>query len=165
MRGWVLAAALLLGGCATRYQDMTLGLGVSADAMGGDVYRVTAHLNSMNRAGDIDDFLFLRAAEAARESGAEGFVVLAQRDETKSGTVVVPGSSSTTAFGQSSGGFASGTATTTYTPPRTYEINNPGSAMLIRLVRGGDRPHGYIDAAATIEAISPRVKRGLGRIK
>lgn len=165
MRGWLLAGALLISGCATRYQDMTLGLGVAADAMGGDVYRITALINSSNRPGDLEDFLLLRAAEAAKEQGASGFVVLGHRDETRSDTVVLPGSSHTTANVTGVGGAAYGSATTTYIPPQAFEIENPGSAMLIRLVRGADRPAGYVDAQVTIDAISPRVKRGLGRNK
>lgn len=129
--------------------------------MGGDTYRVNARLNVFSNQNHVQDYLLLRAAETAQANGSVGFVILSERDTTESATVVTPGTSTTTASAYGAGNSAYGSVTTTYTPPiaQTFE-SAPGGMIMIRLVRE-PVPEGlvFINAAETIAAISPRVRR------
>jgi hypothetical protein len=140
---------LFLTACATSYDEMGWwGYGVEVTAMGGDVYRVTAQLNDVSTEGMVQDFIFLRAAEIARDNGAAGFVIMDSQSHSQSGGYVSPGRVTTI-----------GTVTT-YSPGVYVSSEEPGGSMTIHIVREpqSDNPL-FIDAATTIAAISPRVRR------
>ena len=148
-------ALVLAAGCATQYQDMTLGLGVDSVPMGGGEHRISAKLNNLNKPGDLEDFLLLRAAETALDHGAAGFLVVGYLDDSRSGAVIVPGSSFTTLSGA--------TATTTQMPGVVVSTRESAATMHIRLANAPLDDPAYRDAEQIIAVIGPRVTRGLGR--
>jgi hypothetical protein len=162
MKNMLVATLLLsLAACATPYQQNNWFFGgVSAAPMGGDVYRIQAQLNAFSDQSRVQDYILLRAAETAREQGAVGFVVLDAQNTSESGTVVIPGSSQTTASAYKVGNSVYGSATTTYSPAQAHTIVRPGGLVMIRLVRE-PAPAGlqYFNAEELIAAIGPRVRR------
>ena len=153
-------AILSLVACATPYQQGGFTGGVRAAALGGDHYRIEATLNAYSSASMVQDYLLLRAAETAQEQGAVGFVIQGAQDASRSGTIVVPGQSTTNAYAYGTGNYAYGQASTTYTPAQAYNFVSPGGILLITLVRDPVQPGlQYFNAAEIVAAISPRVRR------
>lgn len=162
MRSAFVGVALsALVACATPYQEAGMTGGVRAAALGGDVYRIEAGLNGYSSQSMVQDYLLLRAAETALANGAVGFVVLDARDTSGTGTVVIPGQSTTNAYVYGSGNYAYGSATTTYNPAQVYNFVRPGGILMVRLVRE-PIPTGiqYFNASEIVAAIGPRVRRG-----
>jgi hypothetical protein len=58
--GVVFLIAAMLGGCATKYQDMGFTGGVSAEPVMTDVYRILARGNGYTSADRVQDFVLLR---------------------------------------------------------------------------------------------------------
>lgn len=161
MRSVVFGLAVLgLVGCATPYQENGFLGGVSAVAMGGDVYRISGHLNAFSSQEQLQDFMLLRAADTAIAQGAVGFIILGYEDATRSSTLTSPGESSTTAQVTTYGNTAYGTAQTTYTPADTTTFILPGGIALIQLVRNPSAGQKYLIAADIEQAIGPRVRDG-----
>ncbi|MEQ1706883.1 MAG: hypothetical protein ABL864_00955 [Terricaulis sp.] len=161
MRSIVFCLALFgLVACATPYQESGFTGGVTAAPLGGDTYRISARLNAYSDQTMVQDYLLLRAAETALAQGAIGFVILDARDNSRTGTYVAPGSSTTTATVNTFGNTAYGTANTTYTPAQAYNFVHPGGILLIGLVRQHDPNLRYFNAQEISTAIGPRVRRG-----
>jgi len=161
MKRILLAFALAaLCACSTPYQSSGLSGGVSAAAMGNDVFRIQANLNGYSSQSMVQDYLLLRAAETALEQGAVGFVILDARDDSRAGQFVVPGSSTTTANVTAYGNTAYGTANTTYRPAQAYNFLRPGGILMIGLVRQPPSDRQYFSAQEIVSAIGPRVRRG-----
>lgn len=126
IRGLALALTVALCACATPYQDMHLGLGVSATPLGNDLFRIQANLNQLNDPDDLSDYLLLRAAEAAQTNGAMGFVIVASQDRTFTRTFIIPGHATTTSTATPVGNSVYVTSNTTYTAPASIEEVHPG---------------------------------------
>jgi hypothetical protein len=58
-----LLALAVIGGCATKYQEMGLTGGVTAEPVMTDVYRIVARGNGYTSADRVQDFVLLKAAE------------------------------------------------------------------------------------------------------
>jgi hypothetical protein len=140
-----------LAACATPYQEIGRSGGVRAVALGGDTYRIEAHLNAYSSQSTVQDYLILRAAETAQQQGAVGFIILGAQDTSQSGTVVIPGQSNTNAYAYGAGNSTNGQSTTTYSPSQACHLVWPGGMMLIQLVR---EP---VPAGLQYTAIRPRV--------
>lgn len=155
---FIMVFSFVTSGCATPYQDMVLGQGVVAAPMGGDTYRISASVNTLNRPGDLEDFLLLRSAETARDAGLAGFVIMSQRDETRSTTAIVAGTINSTATVIGGTAFA----TTTVLPAQQVVNSQPGASIMIRL-SNNPKEAGFFASAQLLSAIGPRVARGYGR--
>jgi hypothetical protein len=159
MRNALVAALVCsLAACATPYQESGLSGGVRAATLGGDSYRIEAHLNAYSSQSTVQDYLLLRAAETAQQQGAVGFIILGAQDTSQSGTVVLPGQSTTNAYAYGAGNYAYGQSTTTYSPSQAYHVVRPGGMMMIQLVRAPiPQSLQYFNAGEIVTAIGPRV--------
>jgi hypothetical protein len=152
---WCVAilAFALLGGCATKYQQMGLTGGVAAEPLMTDIYRIVARGNGYTSADRVQDFVLLKAAETTLAAGGSHFLILEQSDRTKVDIGQTPGVVQTNVYGNS--------AFTTYTPGSTYNIVKPGEAVMIRVLRvvpGQTPPPGGFSAQDISNNIGPRLR-------
>ena len=59
-------AAMLLGGCSTRYQEMGFTGRVASEQMSADVFRIKSSGNAYTEATTVQDYVLLKAAERMR---------------------------------------------------------------------------------------------------
>ena len=147
------AIALLLVGCATKYQDMGFTGGVAAEPVMTDVYRIVARGNGYTSPDRVQDFTLMKAAETTIAAGGNYFVVLSEADRTAVAAGQTPGFVSTNVVGH--------TAFTTVTPGTSYNIVKPGEATMIRVLRiptGSSPPPGAFQAQDIVNTIGPRLK-------
>jgi hypothetical protein len=152
--GWFLFV-LALGACSTKYQDMGLAGGVSAQQMTADSFRIVARGNGYTGHTQIEDYTMLKAAETAKANGATHFVLISAADASSVGQFVTPGNATTTVSGR--------TAYTTYSPSQVQSVYRPGQNTYIRLVNvmpGTQPPAGAILADEIIRFVGSRVNRG-----
>ena len=145
--------AALLGGCATKYQDMGFTGGVTAEPVMTDVYRIVARGNGFASSDRVQDFVLMKAAETTLAAGCAYFVILEKNDRTNVAVGQTPGMVQTSVAGN--------TAFTTYTPGATYNIVKPGEALIIRVLRlsTGQAPSaGAWPAQDIANNIGPRLK-------
>jgi hypothetical protein len=143
----------ILGGCATKYQDMGFTGGVSAEPVMTDVYRITARGNAYTSSDRIQDYVLLKAAETTLASGGSHFLIINDQDRTKVGVGQTPAIAQTNVIGH--------TAFTTYTPGATYNVVKPGEALIIRVLHlapGEAPPPGAWPAQDIANTIGSRVK-------
>jgi hypothetical protein len=155
MRLLLVISLLALSGCATKYQDMGLTGGVSAQQMTSDTYRIVARGNGSTPATMIQDYTMLKAAETTQQHGGTHFVVISAADASSSSQIVTPGYSQTTLVGNS--------ATTTYSPSQAINIFKPGQDAYIRILTlkpGQTPPPGATSAEEVIRFVGSRVQRG-----
>jgi hypothetical protein len=151
----IIAGAVLLAACATKYQEMGFGGGVTAEPVMTDVYRITARGNGYTSVDRVQDFALLKAAETTVSAGGNYFVIVSEADRTNVVTGQTPGYVQTNVVGS--------TAFTTYTPPGTYSFVKPGEAVLIRVLRlaaNQPPPPGAFSAQDIVSTIGPRLRTG-----
>jgi hypothetical protein len=168
MKHALIAAAIALSACATPYSGPGVGDtlmggfagGVKAEPLAPDYYRISAKLNAFSTPEMVQDYLLLRAADEATAQGAIGFVIEGTADASKAFSVTTPGTATTYGSAYSTGNYAYGSATTTYSPGQTSYGVKPGGIMMIRLVRE-PVPEGvrYIKAADIEATVGARIKR------
>lgn len=140
-------------GCATKYQQMGLTGGVTAEPVMTDVYRIIARGNGYTSLDRVQDFVLLKAAETTLAAGGSHFVVVNEANRTSVISGQTPGTVQTSVYGR--------TAFTTYNPGTTYNIVRPGEAVLIRVIRlkpGEAPPPGAFPAHDIVNNIGPRLK-------
>jgi hypothetical protein len=144
---------LLLAGCGTKYQEMGFTGGVAAEQITKDTYRIVARGNGNTRSTTIQDYALLKAAETTKAAGATHFVIISAADATKSETIIMPGTSTTT--------FSGNTAYTTRSPGYVDNIIKPGQDAHIRVLKlaMGQQMQGAYSADEIIQFIGPRVQR------
>jgi hypothetical protein len=144
---------VLLAGCGTKYQEMGLTGGVSAQQITADTYRIVAQGNGFTQGATIKDYVLLKAAETAQSVGATHFMIVGAENTTKAETTYVPGTTNTTISGR--------TATTTTTPGYVDTVIKPGQEVMVRVLKPapGQSLQGAFAAEEIIRFISPRVKR------
>jgi hypothetical protein len=144
---------VLLAGCGTKYQDMGLTGGVSAQQVTADTYRIVAQGNGFTSGATIKDYVLLKAAETAQSVGATHFLIIGSENTTKAETTYVPGTSNTTISGR--------TAYTTTTPGYVDTTIKPGQEVMVRVFKPlpGQQVQGAFAADEIIRFIAPRVKR------
>ena len=86
MRAVVLCLALVLAGCATRYQEMGATGGVSAAQVTDDLWRISARGNLYTDAGTIQDYVLLKAAETTVAAGRTHFAIVGKHDAGRGGS-------------------------------------------------------------------------------
>jgi hypothetical protein len=152
--GCLIALAIGLGGCATKYQDMGFAGGVAAEPVMTDVYRIVARGNGYTAAARVQDFVLLKAAETTIAAGGSHFVVVDQSNQTNVIVGQTAGTAQTNVYGR--------TAFTTYTPGATYNIVKPGQDVMIRVLRlkpGEAPPPGAFPAQDIADTLGPRLKQ------
>ena len=150
----VLVAAAMLGGCATKYQDMGYSGGVSAEPVMTDVYRTVARGNGYTSPDRVQDFALMKAAETTLAAGGNYFVIVDQANRTRVDVGQTPGTAQTNVIGH--------TAITTYSPGATYNIVKPGEALMIRVLRlkpTESPPPGAFPAQDIVNTMGPRLKQ------
>ena len=152
MRSSIISAVLCLAlaGCATSYSAPGLRGGVSAVPVTSDIYRVSAHGNGFTSPAQIQDYVLLKAAETARDNGAQYFAIVTSTDVSQSSTFTTPGTMQTSIVGN--------TAYTTYSPGITTPIFKPGQDVLIKILK--EPTPSSFKASEIIAAIGRRVDRG-----
>ena len=123
---------LLLGGCATSYQQKGFSGGYSETQLAPDVFRVNFAGNAYTSSERAQDFALLRAAELSLERGFRYFALLDESSSSKLSTFTTLGSAYTTGSAYGSGSYATYSGYTTYTPGQTYLISKPRTGLLIR---------------------------------
>jgi hypothetical protein len=152
--GCLIVAAVGLGGCATKYQDMGFSGGVAAEPVMTDTYRILARGNGYTAAARVEDFVLLKAAETTIAAGGSHFVVVNQNNQTNVAVGQTPGMVQTNVYGR--------TAFSTYTPGVTYNIVKPGEDVMIRVLRlkpGEAPPPGAFPAQDIANTLGPRLKQ------
>ena len=145
---------LLVAACNTKYGEMGLTGGVTAQPITSNVYRIVARGNAYTGGTAIQDFALLKAAETAKATGHNYFQIVSSNNATSTSIGQTAGFSQTNVYGAA--------AFTTYTPGYVYDIIKPGQDLYIRvftLPRGTSPPPGSYSAAEIIANIGPRVKR------
>jgi len=158
-----LIVGVFVAACQTGYSELGLFGGVSAQPIGGGVYRIAARGNEFTSETRIQDLVLLRAAETALQAGGRGFVVMGVEDRTEVSSWTAPttvssfGSYSGNAsfYGNSAYGSGFGSSYTTITPGQTSVFVAPGQDVMVRITR--DVPAGAFDALAVYNAIGPRL--------
>jgi hypothetical protein len=148
-----LLAFAVLGGCATKYQEMGLTGGVTAEPVMTDVYRIVARGNGYTSTDRVQDFVLLKAAETTLANGGNYFAILEKSDRTNVDVGQTPGTVQTNVIGNA--------AFTTYSPGATYDVVKPGEALIIRVLRlhpGQAPPPGAWPAQDLANTIGPRLK-------
>lgn len=122
---------VVLTGC-TSYGEMGFTGGVSSYKLSDNVYKVYARGNAFANKEKIEQFVLLKSAEIAKESGFDSFSFLDNKSgyNTTFSTSSTPGSFNMTSYGNSYNG--------TYTAPAvsTQQYNKPYSEALVTLHKG-----------------------------
>lgn len=117
MRWLALVAALFAASCTT-YGEMGYAGGVEHRQVGQQVYQIRAGGNAFARLGQIEDFIYLRAAEIGRANGFSHFALLSDESGYRSETITTGGynySGTTNCFGSTCNTFGNMSGPTTST--------------------------------------------------
>jgi hypothetical protein len=149
----VLALCALLGGCATKYQEMGFTGGVAAQQITADTWRIQARGNAYTGTATVQDYVLLKAAETAQAAGATHFQIISEADASRASTIVTPGTSTTTVVGHQ--------AFTTTSPGSVDTVIKPGQDVYVRVLKlpPGPLPQGVYSAAEIIQFVGSRVQR------
>ena len=129
--GAVLFSLLLLGGCATPYQQSGFRGGYSETQLDNNVFKVSFNGNSSTSGERVSDFVLLRCAELALNHGYKYFVIVDSKNYSSYGTYTTPIIANTNGSGYSYGRHAYGSSITTITGGQTYSYVKPGLVNMI----------------------------------
>jgi hypothetical protein len=87
----IIAAAWLLAGCATKYQEMGFSGGVAAEQMTKDTFRIKSRGNAYTAGTTVQDHVLLKAAEKTKQAGATHFVLISAADASSAVSITTPG--------------------------------------------------------------------------
>jgi hypothetical protein len=133
LKGFALLGLLALAGCATSYQPQSFTGGFSDYMTAPDEAVVIFHGNGYTSAERVVAMTALRCAEVALAHGYRFFVEIGMADLSRQSSFTTPGYASTYGSASAFGNFATGTATTTVTPPQTFNIYKPGLMVSIKM--------------------------------
>jgi len=165
---YALVAALSVAACATPYQPMGFGGGVSATQLDETTFRISGRGNAFTDAATIQNYVLLKAAEETASCGYDMFLIVSSADTSRSGTMVTPGQAtsyttgSATAFGSGNYATAVGSSTTQtyYTPGQTFSYVKPGEDVIVKMFQGSippDAPPNLFVASEVIKYLGPQV--------
>ncbi|MGN6148778.1 MAG: CC0125/CC1285 family lipoprotein [Rhizomicrobium sp.] len=151
--------------CSTPYQESGLLGGVHATQIDADTIQIVGKGNGFTSASTIQNYVLLKAADETLAHGYDLFVVVDAADETRHGTIYVPGQTTSNTTGRATvwGNTIQGTSTTqTYTTPgTTFGIVKPGEAVTIKMFKGEKPANGppNLYSAKEIETyLGPQVR-------
>jgi hypothetical protein len=126
-------ALLALAGCATDYQPQGFTGGYDDYLTAPDVAVVTFHGNGYTAAERVVEMAGLRCAEMTLAHGYRYFVMLGASDVSRTSSFTTPGYANTYGSAYAVGNYATGSATTYITPPRTFSFYKPGILVSIKM--------------------------------
>lgn len=125
--------ALALARCATDYQPQGFTGGYSDYLTAPDEAMITFHGNGYTAPERVGQMAALRCAEVTLEHNYRYFIMVGASDLSRTTSFTTPGYAQTYGSAFGTGNFATGTATTTYTPPQTYRFFKPGVILTIKM--------------------------------
>lgn len=126
MRLVALAAAVLIAGCSTPYQESGLAGGVSATPLSQTIYEIRARGNGFTGSETNRDHALLKAAEVCLRNGFTHFIPLSDEQTTRK-SFIANNTYSTCCFGY----------TCTTTGGGVTPVSKPSSDMTIQLLGYG----------------------------
>lgn len=144
----------VLGGCATKYQEMGFTGGVAAQQVTADTWRIQSRGNAYTGAATVQDYVLLKAAETTQSSGGTHFQIVSSADASRASTFVTPGTSTTTLVGNQ--------AFTTTSPGSVDTVIRPGQDVYIKVLKlppTTPAAPGLYSAAEVIQFVGSRVQR------
>jgi hypothetical protein len=133
MKHLALVGLLALASCATDYQPQGFTGGYSDFLTAPDEAVITFHGNGYTAPERVVQMAALRCAEVTLEHGYRYFIPIGAADVSGATSFTTPGYAQTYGSAFGTGNFATGTATTTYTPPQTYRFFKPGVTLTIKM--------------------------------
>jgi hypothetical protein len=123
----------MLASCATSYQPQSFTGGYSEYLTAPDEAVITFHGNGYTSAERVGQMTALRAAEVTLQHGYRYFIATGIFDQSTNSSFTTPGFANTygSVFGY--GNYATGSATTVFTPPQTFNIYKPAISVTIRM--------------------------------
>ena len=155
----VLCSAALVAACATSYQTASFTGGFKDTRLAPDVFRVSFSGNAFTSSDKVQDFALLRAAELTLANDFKYFAVMDSSDQSRTGTIVTPGSAQTSGTVSAYGNTANYSGTTTYMPPQVTTYYRPGVGLMVRAFP--TKPEGIFAFDAVFIAQSIRSKYGI----
>lgn len=130
-----LTLTLCIAACATAYQPKGLTGGFNETQLSDDSYRVSFTGNGFTDADRATDFFLLRCAELALENGYPYFEISEMQDQSTTGTIHTPATTTTTGTLTGYGNTAYVNAQSTTTGGYSTQFTRPGVASLVRFLR------------------------------
>lgn len=140
---FVLIAALMLGACATPYQEIGLNGGTTAEQVSADTWRIMSRGNVATSKATVADYAMLKAAEITRQHGGTHFIVLSTADAAND-DIGTP-------------------ALLRDYRPQSAKIYKPGQDTVVRVLvvkSGSQPPAGAMNAEEVLRITGARVERG-----
>jgi hypothetical protein len=128
-----LIGLVALVGCATGYQPQSFTGGYSEFLTAPDEAVITFHGNGYTSGERVVEMTGLRCAEVTLSHGYRYFVVTNATDMSRQSSFTTSGYAHTYGTATAFGNFATGSATTTITPPQTFNIYKPAVMASIRM--------------------------------
>lgn len=154
-------------GCATPYQEVGFGGGVSASVIDGKHVRISAKGNAFTDRAIIQEYALLRAAEETLALNKRYFAIVTSEDTTRYSQYTTPtqtqsttsGTVTANTFGSTTfGNYSSNTNTTSY-GGQTYNFVKPGTDVIIRTFAEGEidpAQSSVFDARAIMEHLGAK---------
>jgi hypothetical protein len=133
MKNLALLAFLAFASCATDYQPQGFTGGYSDFLTAPDEAVITLHGNGYTSVERVGQMAALRCAEVTVEHGYRYFVLVGASDVSGTSSFTTLGYAHTYGSAFATGNIATGTATTTITPPQTYRFFKPGVMLSIKM--------------------------------
>ncbi len=132
----ILAAALSLSGCATKYQEMGFTGGVQANRVTSDTAQISARGNGYTDPDTIQRYAMRKAAETTLDAGFDLFEIMTTSDRSSTGRAGSAYASNGYIFGSS------------------WDILKPVETFMIKMRKGQlptDAPANWFDAHEVVK--------------
>lgn len=158
---------LCLSACASPYQRTNFFGGYDETVLAKNIFRVKFEGNGYTSPDRAKDFAMLRGAEVCLEHGYKFFVIAGDDSYTNTSSVYVPGNTTTSYTGQTTGQvygngqFAAsshGVATTHFTPGFFANFLKPSAVFVVIAFNDEDAPKNAFDAAFLCDSIKTKYK-------
>ena len=133
MKHFALLAHLALASCATGYQPQSFTGGFSDYLTAPDEAVITFHGNGYTSVERVIEMTALRCADVTLKNRYRYFVGTSIADLSSQSSFTTPGYAQTYGSATAFGNYATGTATTTITPPQTFNIYKPAIMVSIKM--------------------------------
>jgi hypothetical protein len=133
MKRLALLSLLALASCATSYQPRSFTGGFSDYMTAPDEAIIMFNGTGFTGGERVLSMTALRCSEVTLGHGYRYFVATEVVDMSSQSSFTTPGYAQTYGSASAYGNFITGTATTTFTPPRTVNIHKPGLMVAIKM--------------------------------